>query len=99
MDLLLGMEIFKTTICWFLCTSEGISILENIALMDVKIPSFLRDVLVQIHQDSDVLPKDKTNRKRRYQRRRRNGKNNHSRSIDIIPRLLEPLLISFKIFR
>lgn len=68
MDLLLGVEFFKVTICWFLCSSEAISIIENLALMDAPIPIFLKDALAQIHQDSNVMDKDKLN-KELYRRR------------------------------
>lgn len=40
-DLELGTVIFKTGVCWAFIVSEGLSLLENVGLMGVPIPSII----------------------------------------------------------
>lgn len=46
-DLILGLTIFKSSICMFFVMNELVSVLENIALLGVPIPEFLSSKLIQ----------------------------------------------------
>ena len=47
--------LFRTTTCFFYCSTEAISILENAYQLQIPIPKFLTDKLIQI---KDVTPSD-----------------------------------------
>ena len=43
----------RTLVCYFLVATDGISILENIALCGVSYPKFLKNILEQLKDKSD----------------------------------------------
>ena len=45
-----GTWVFRTLVCYFYIANEGISILENIAVLNVPFPSKLKEVLVQLQE-------------------------------------------------
>ena len=55
LDRLINQEyhIFRTLVCYFYIANEGISILENIALLGVPFPNKLLSVLKQLKKDSE----------------------------------------------
>ena len=53
-----GTWVFRTLVCYFYIANEGISILENIAILNVPLPSKLKDVLIQL-QKGDVKDANK----------------------------------------
>lgn len=54
-DIILGLTIFRSAICMFFCMNELMSILENVSLLGVPIPSFLTDRLVQTKDASTEI--------------------------------------------
>lgn len=53
LDRATGSTYIRTTLCYFFIANEGISILENLGLMGVPYPSFLRNMLEAVRQRSD----------------------------------------------
>ena len=45
-----GTWVFRTLVCYFYIANEGISILENIAVLNVPFPQKLKDVLIQLQE-------------------------------------------------
>ena len=45
-----GTWVFRTLVCYFYIANEGISILENIAVLNVPFPKKLKDVLIQLQE-------------------------------------------------
>ena len=45
-----GTWVFRTLVAYFYIANEGISILENIAVLNVPFPSKLKEVLVQLQE-------------------------------------------------
>lgn len=43
--------VFRTLVCYFYIANEGISLLENVSNLGVKIPDKLKDALVQLNKD------------------------------------------------
>ena len=56
-DLVLGLTIFRSAICMFFCINELVSVLENVALLEVPIPEFLINKLIQA-KDISVKKED-----------------------------------------
>lgn len=50
-----GMPISKTLLVSFLVATEGISITENLAIIGVPIPAFLKERLVQVQESNSRL--------------------------------------------
>lgn len=48
--------IFRTMACYFYIANEGISILENIALLGVPFPEFLLNTLQKLKNENDKKP-------------------------------------------
>lgn len=46
-----GTWLFRTLVCYFYIANEGISLLENVSNLGVKIPDKLKDALVQLNKD------------------------------------------------
>ena len=53
LDWATGSAYIRTTLCFFFIANEGLSILENLGLMGVPYPRFLRNMLEAIRQSSD----------------------------------------------
>lgn len=49
LDTLLGQEVLRSLAIFFYISNEGLSILENLARLGVKIPDFLRKALDQLN--------------------------------------------------
>lgn len=54
LDKLLGAAYVRTAVCVFFIANEGLSILENLGLMGVPLPSFLRNMLEALKKESDA---------------------------------------------
>jgi len=54
LDKILGSNIIRNVIIYFFISNEGISILENWALMGLPIPKKLRDTLLELRKRSDT---------------------------------------------
>lgn len=46
-----GDWVFRTLVCYFYIANEGISLLENISLMGVPIPTKIKDALEQLNNE------------------------------------------------
>lgn len=46
-----GTWVFRTLVCYFYIANEGISLLENVSNLGIKIPDKLKDALVQLNKD------------------------------------------------
>lgn len=57
-DMLLGLVVFRSAVCLFFAANELISVLENVTLLDVPVPAFLKDRLLQVKDSSN--PEDDT---------------------------------------
>ena len=53
LDWATGSAYIRTTLCFFFIANEDLSILENLGLMGVPYPRFLRNMLEAIRQSSD----------------------------------------------
>ena len=53
MDNALGTRVARTAVCLFFIGNEGLSLLENIGLMGVPYPAFLKNALEQLKQSGD----------------------------------------------
>ena len=53
MDNALGTRVARTAVCLFFIGNEGLSLLENIGLMGVPYPAFLKSALEQLKQSGD----------------------------------------------
>lgn len=51
-DTLLGLVVFRSAVCLFFAANELISVLENVTLLGVPIPDFLKDRLLQVKDNS-----------------------------------------------
>lgn len=47
-------NIFRAGVCYFFVSNEGISILENLGKMGVKLPAFLTDALEQLQEKEEI---------------------------------------------
>lgn len=45
-----GTWVFRTLVCYFYIANEGISILENIAVLNVPFPTKIKEVLIQLQE-------------------------------------------------
>lgn len=45
-----GTWVFRTLVCYFYIANEGISILENIAVLNVPFPAKIKEVLIQLQE-------------------------------------------------
>lgn len=61
LDILLndGQPVFKTLMVWLAIGNEGLSIVENLSSIGVKIPSQIKDRLAQLEKTKDDLQKEK----------------------------------------
>ncbi|MCM3404893.1 holin family protein [Cytobacillus oceanisediminis] len=59
MDIILGNEgqFIRYAMLMFLIGTEGISLIENLGRLDVKLPKFLSDKFIQLKDDHDKLVK------------------------------------------
>lgn len=48
-----GTWVFRTLVCYFYIANEGISLLENISNLGVKIPRKLKDALEQLNKEDE----------------------------------------------
>lgn len=53
LDQATGSTFIRTTLCFFFLANEGLSVLENLGLMGVPYPRFLRNMLEAMREDSD----------------------------------------------
>lgn len=53
LDKLLGADYIRTAVCMFFIANEGLSILENTALMGVPYPAFIKNMLEAMKDKSD----------------------------------------------
>lgn len=53
LDRTLGSQAARNTLCLFFTANEGISILENLGLMGVRYPAFLRNMLEALRDEKD----------------------------------------------
>ena len=54
MDGALGVEYIRTAVCLFYIANEGLSILENVGLMGVPYPAFLKSALEAMRDKGDT---------------------------------------------
>lgn len=52
-DLIGDSQTFRTAVCLFYISNEGISIIENSDALGIPIPHFLKDRFLQLRKDSD----------------------------------------------
>ena len=57
LDLLTGVFLFRTAIIFFFASTESISLIENIGAMDVPIPRFLKEKLIQLRDSNNEIKK------------------------------------------
>ncbi|WP_139905607.1 phage holin family protein [Clostridium thermarum] len=50
--------IFRTVVCYFYVAMEGISIIENAAVLGVPVPEKLKDALIQLKDGKKVVKKE-----------------------------------------
>lgn len=48
-----GAWVFRTLVCYFYIANEGISLLENVSNLGVKIPEKLKDALEQLNKEDE----------------------------------------------
>lgn len=48
-----GAWVFRTLVCYFYIANEGISLLENVSNLGVKIPRKLKDALEQLNKEDE----------------------------------------------
>lgn len=59
-----GTWVFRTLVAYFYIANEGISILENIAVLNVPFPAKIKDVLIQLQEnkgDGENVTNNKAN--------------------------------------
>lgn len=54
--------LFRTSTCFFFIANEGLSILENVGEVGVKLPSFITKVLEKLRDTNDKLPNEQEER-------------------------------------
>lgn len=61
LDILLndGMPVFRTLFVWLSIANEGLSIIENLTALGVKMPSQIKDRLAQVITETKDLQKEK----------------------------------------
>lgn len=60
LDEALGQPIFRSMVVWFYVANEGLSILENLALIGVPFPEAIKTALEQIKERNDKKAPDDT---------------------------------------
>lgn len=60
MDSAMGVRVARTAVCLFFIGNEGLSLLENIGLMGVPYPAFLKNALEQLKQRGDEGKEEET---------------------------------------
>ena len=60
MDNAMGVHVARTAVCLFFIGNEGLSLLENIGLMGVPYPAFLKNALEQLKQRGDEGKEEET---------------------------------------
>lgn len=63
LDSLPGGGFVRPAVCCFFISNEGLSVLENLGLMGVPYPAFLRDMLETLRKKGDDGENDSTKRK------------------------------------
>ena len=53
MDKVLGIDYVRTAVCLFYVANEGLSVLENTAIMGVPYPKFVKDMLDALRKKTD----------------------------------------------
>lgn len=53
LDRATGNSFIRTAVCFFFIANEGLSVLENLGLMGVPYPRFLRDMLEALREKND----------------------------------------------
>lgn len=48
-----GTWVFRTLVCYFYIANEGVSLLENVSNLGLKIPGKLKDALEQLNKESE----------------------------------------------
>lgn len=56
LDRVTGGSVVRTAVCMFFIANEGLSILENTAVMGVPYPSFVKNMLDAMKQSADEAP-------------------------------------------
>lgn len=61
LDILLneGMPVFRTLFVWLAIANEGLSIIENLTAVGVRIPNIFKERLAQVAEQSEQLQKEK----------------------------------------
>lgn len=59
LDKLLGAAYVRTAVCLFFIANEGLSILENLGLMGVPLPGFMRNMLEAMRDKANVGEENK----------------------------------------
>lgn len=53
LDTAMGVHYIRSAVCWFFIGNEGLSLLENIGLMGVPFPKFLKSALEVLRDKAD----------------------------------------------
>lgn len=53
LDTALGVHYVRAAVCWFFIANEGLSLLENVGLMGMPYPKFLKDALEVLRNKAD----------------------------------------------
>ena len=61
LDKAVGQAIFRNMVVWFYVATEGLSILENLALAGVPFPSGVKNALEQLREKNDKPPDTENN--------------------------------------
>ena len=51
-------SVLRTAVLFFYLSNEGISIIENVALIGLPVPKKLKEVLEQLHEEADEKKED-----------------------------------------
>lgn len=51
-------SVLRTAVIFFYLSNEGISIIENVALIGLPVPKKLKEVLEQLHEEADEKKED-----------------------------------------
>lgn len=51
-------SVLRTSVIFFYLSNEGISIIENVALIGLTVPKKLKEVLEQLHEEADEKKED-----------------------------------------
>lgn len=62
-DMTLGLEVLRNTVCIAYTVNELYSISENVAIMDVYIPPFIKDKLIQVKEVIEKIEPRDTDKK------------------------------------